>query len=100
MKNASPELEAFIDELIGLGAQRGYHPTVFMSMRSRYGTRTAMHRLVLNGDVETGFKRLTELGLQDHTVEAGILKFRGEFDQSDIECAEWRLNQAAKEASA
>lgn len=94
MKRASPELEAFIVETIRRGTEHGYRPTIFMGMQDRHGTLEAMKRLVRNGDVQSGFRRLTELGLQDHTIEAGILKFRSEFDRTDIECAEWRLAQA------
>ncbi|UYW25216.1 hypothetical protein [Methylorubrum extorquens] len=100
MKEASPELEAFVDELIRLGSERDYRPTIFIGMRDRHGTLGAMKRLVRSGDIQSGFQRLSELGLQEHTVEAGILKFRSEFDKADIECAEWRLKQARGEASA
>ena len=94
MKRASPELEAFITETIRRGAEHGYRPTIFMAMQERHGTLEAMKQLVRNGDVQSGFRRLTELGLQDQTIEAGILNFRGEFDRADIECADWRLAQA------
>jgi hypothetical protein len=96
MRRASPALEAFIDETIRLGAKKGYHPTVFIGMRDRYGTLEAMKRLVRNGEVQSGFRKLTELGLQEWTVEAAILKFRSEFDPPDIECAAWRLDQVNK----
>ncbi|WP_342148349.1 hypothetical protein [Methylorubrum sp. SB2] len=86
-------------ELIRLGSERGYRPTIFIGMLERYQTLGAMKRLVRNGEVQSGFRRLTELGLQDHTVEAGILRFRNEFDKTDIDCAEWRIKQARDEAS-
>ena len=98
MEQASPALEAFIDELIKLGAQRGYHPTIFIEMRQRYGTLIAMKKLVENGDVQSGFRRLAELGLQDHSVEAAVLKFRSEFQAKHISCAEWRLRQLGDKA--
>ncbi|WP_426313816.1 hypothetical protein ACN9MF_20080 [Methylobacterium fujisawaense] len=100
MKRASPELEAFITETIRQGSERNYRPTIFIGMQERHGTLEAMKRLVRNGDVQSGFRRLTELGLQDQTIEAGILKFRREFDRADIECAEWRLAQAGSGVNA
>lgn len=93
-RKASPELEAFVDELIRSGSERGYHPSIFINMRERHLTLEAMKRIVRSGDVQSGFRRLTELGLRDHTVEAGILKFRNEFTKADIDCAKWRLGQA------
>ena len=99
MEKASPALEAFTDELIRLGAERGYHPTIFIDMRQRYGTLQAMKRLVQKGDVQSGFRRLVELGLQEHSVEAAVLKFRSEFKAPDIECAEWRLRQLGHEVT-
>ncbi|GLK76187.1 hypothetical protein GCM10008171_14410 [Methylopila jiangsuensis] len=96
MSQASPALEAFTDEMIRLCAKKGYHPTAFKGMRERHGTLEAMRRLVRNGDVQSGFLRLTELGLQDWTIEAAILRFKPEFDRTDIECARWRLAQASR----
>lgn len=99
-QKASQELEAFVDELIRRGAACGYHPTEFMRMRRDYGTLGAMKRLMKTGDIQSGFRRLTELGLQDWTVEAGIVKFRSEFGKEHVAAAEWRLREAQGKASA
>lgn len=88
---ATPELEAFIDEAIRLGAERGYHPTVFIGMRHDHGTVKAISRLVRSGDVQSGFKRLKALRLIEWTIEAAVLRFPDEFQAADIECAEFRL---------
>lgn len=91
---ASPELEAFVAELIRRSRENGYSPTTFMRMLDRYSTRRAMALLVEQGEVQSGFRRLHALGLLDWSVEAGIVRFRGEFDRKHVEAAEWRLTQA------
>jgi hypothetical protein len=87
----NPDLEAFIDETVRVSANHHYHPTTFISMRQRHGTVEAINRLVVSGDVQSGFKRLKELGLLDYSIEAAILKFPHEFPRSSRECAEFRL---------
>lgn len=92
---ASVALEAFVDETIRLSQARDYHPTVFIGMRRRHGTVEAISRLVVSGDIQSGFKRLNELGLLDWTIEAAVTKFPDEFSQGVREAAEWRLSQIA-----
>ncbi|QIA25558.1 MULTISPECIES: hypothetical protein [Mesorhizobium] len=93
-------LEAFIDETVRLSGQNGYHPTTFIGMRQRHGTVKAISRLVENGDVQSGFKRLQELGLLDWTIEAAVIKFPAEFSPATRECAEFRLRLAKIYANA
>ena len=62
---ASPALEAFIDETIRLSRQHGYHPTAFIGMRHRQKTLEAISRLVVSGEIQSGFRRLKDLGLLD-----------------------------------
>jgi hypothetical protein len=90
---ASPALEAFVDETIRLPARRDYHPMAFVGMRARLGVVEAISRLVVSGDVQSGFRRLRDLGLLDWTIEAAVLKFPSEFSQAVRECAAWRLDQ-------
>jgi len=91
------ELETFIDETIRRGAERGYHPTTFTKMRERWTTVGAIKRLVVNGDIQSGFRKLNELGLLDCTIEAAVLKFPSRFDKGVIEAARFRLTQAGSE---
>lgn len=93
-KIATPELEAFIDETIERAVERGYRPTVFQRMRRDHGTLVAIEKLVQSGDIQSGFKRLRELGLLEWSIEAAVLKFPSEFSRAARECAEWRLRQA------
>jgi hypothetical protein len=92
-RTASPGLEAFINKMIELAKPRGYVPTLFIGMRRQYGTLEAIERLVQSGDIQSGFKRLRQLGLLDWTIEAAVTKFLTEFSRHARECAEWRLNQ-------
>lgn len=94
---ANAELEAFIDETIRVSAQHAYYPTAFMAMRERHGTKNAISRLVVSGDVQSGFSKLQKLGLIDYTIEAAIMKFPGEFSRQDHECAEFRLRMVAED---
>jgi hypothetical protein len=67
-------------------------------MLDRYKTvEAAISRLVQNGDVQSGFKRLHRLGLLNWTMEAAVLKFPSEFSSSTRECAEFRLRQVKEE---
>lgn len=95
---ASAALEAFIDEAIKLAKQHGYKPIIFQGMRRQYGTLEAIERLVQSGDVQSGFKRLNQLGLLDWTIESAVTKFPTEFTHNARECAEWRLQQVQLES--
>lgn len=94
MQEASPALEEYIDETIRLAHLKGYRPTAFISMRQRHQTIPAISQLVQSGDVQSGFKRLSELGLIDWTIEAAVLKFPDEFSADTRECAAFRLKLA------
>jgi len=95
---ASAALETFIDESVRISQEHGYNPTAFNAMRDRYGTVPAIERLVSSGEIQSGFKKLERLGLLNWTIEAAVLKFANEFSSSIRAAAEWRLQQAKKEA--
>jgi hypothetical protein len=62
-------------------------------MRERYRTVPAMERLVQSGHIQSGFRRLRELGMaREWSVEAGILRFPHRFTQSARDCAQFRLD--------
>jgi hypothetical protein len=90
---ASPELEAFVDEGLRLSKERGYNPSILVGMRHQLGTIDAIERLVQSGDLQSGFKRLKQLGLIDWTIETAVTKFPAEFSQNAKQCAAWRLQQ-------
>ena len=86
------ELERFIDQMIELAGEKGYRPTEFIKMRDRYQTVEAISRLVVSGDIQSGFRRLNELELRDWTIEAAVLKYSNEFTPAVFECAKFRLS--------
>jgi hypothetical protein len=91
----SEALEEFIDETIRRSRARGYHPTAFIDMRERWGTKDAIERLVIQGEIQTGFKRLKALNMLEWTIEAAVLQFPEVFTNRQIRAAaEWRLQQA------
>ena len=94
--HATPGLEAFIDQMIKLAKPHRYTPTTFIGMRRQYGTIRAIERLVESGDIQSGFDRLSKIGLLDWTIEAAVIKFPEEFGHSTRECAKWRLEQVNK----
>ena len=89
-------LDEFIEESIRLSKQAGYNPTAFSQMRARHGTVEAIKKLVIAGDIKSGFIRLKELGLLEWSLEAAVLKFPNEFTSEYEEAAKWRLEQAKK----
>jgi hypothetical protein len=91
---APDNLEAFIDKTIELGAAQGYHPTIFIDMQRELGTVKAIKKLVVSGDIQSGFKRLVGLGLRDCTIEAAVLKYPTHFTRGELEAAKYRLDQA------
>ena len=95
-RTASPALEAFIDKSIELAKERGYNPGIFIGMRRQYGTVDAIERLVQSGDLQSGFRRLNQVGLLDWTIESAVIKFSTEFSRNARQCAEWRLQQVQR----
>jgi hypothetical protein len=88
------DLEAFVDESIRRSKAKGYYPSEFVRMRARWKTKKAIRRLVISGDIQSGFRRMKDLGLLDWALEAAVLKFPNEFDAPVREAARWRLDQA------
>ena len=92
--SGSIELENFINESIARSKQRDYNPFIFVQMRERHGTVEAMKKLVVSGEVQSGFRRLKELNMLELSIEAAILKFPDEFTSEEQDAARWRLEQA------
>lgn len=92
IRKASLELEVCVDESIERTKKAGYYPKTFILMRKRHETIPAMTRLVQSGEIQSGFKKLKQLGLaQEWSIEAIILKYPHEFTAPAVECARWRL---------
>jgi hypothetical protein len=95
-KEASFGLESFVDECMKRARAAGYHATVFSGMRRRHGTIEAIEKLVLSGDIQTGFKKLETLNMLEWSLEQAVLNFPAEFSRNARECADFRLRQVRK----
>jgi hypothetical protein len=69
-------------------------------MVARHGATEAARRLLVSGDIQTGFERLVTLGRPDLTIEWAVLdpRWAGLFARDHQEAARWRLQQAGIEA--
>lgn len=74
----------------------GYDPTAWADMIRRYGAPEAARRLLVSGDIQTGFQRLVDLGRVDLTIEWAVLSERWAplFRDEHLDAARWRLRQS------
>jgi hypothetical protein len=79
----------------------GYHPTRFTQMLDSIGARATAAKLVVNGDMQTGFKELVSRGRPELTMESIMLQpeFTGLFTAAELAAARWRLEQAGVQIS-
>jgi hypothetical protein len=87
-------LEDFIDESIRWSVANGYVPTIFYRMRRHYGTIAAIEKLVQSDEIQSGFKKLKDLGLPEWSLEAAVLKFPQRFSKNAQARSEIRLRSA------
>jgi hypothetical protein len=76
-----------------------YHPTVWIGMSRQLGAAEAARRLVVSGDIQTGFDRLVRAGRPELTIEWALLdqEWQSLFSEQHREAARWRLRQAGVE---
>lgn len=76
-----------------------YHPTVWIHMSQTLGAAEAARRLVVSGDIQTGFDRLVQAGRPELTIEWALLDDNWEplFSEQHRDAARWRLRQAGVE---
>jgi hypothetical protein len=84
-------LEAFVGEGLQRMAERHYYPTVFIRMRDQLGTAPAIERLVVSGEVQSGFRRLQRLDMLEWSMEVAVGQFPDRFTQTARDCAAFRL---------
>ena len=74
----------------------GYYPTRFTQMLDSIGARATAAKLVVNGDMQTGFKELIGRGRPELTMESIMLQseFANLFTAAELAAARWRLEQA------
>ncbi|MFF5217857.1 hypothetical protein [Micromonospora sp. NPDC000442] len=73
-----------------------YHPTAWQVMIKEHGAAEAARRLVVSGDIQSGFERLVRLGRPDLTVEWAVTDpyWLPLFGPQYREAAQWRLDRA------
>src|SRR5436305_12454477 len=73
-----------------------HYPTAWQTMIKNHGASEAARRLVVSGDIQTGFQRLVRAGRPELTIEYAITDpyWRPLFDAPHREAAQWRLDQA------
>jgi hypothetical protein len=76
-----------------------YVPTAWINMSRRLGAAEAARRLVVSGDVQTGFDRLVQAGQPQLTIEWALLGETWDplFSEQHRQAARWRLRQAGVE---
>ena len=75
----------------------GYHPSDFEGMLANATAVQVAEKLVVGGEIQSGFKRLAHMGRIDLSVESIMLEpqFASLFRSAVLEAARWRLGQAA-----
>jgi len=80
--------------------QLGYHAHDFESMLTNASAVKVAEKLVVSGDIQSGLKRLAQMGRPDLSVEAMMLEPQFEllFAKSLRDAARWRLEQVRSHA--
>jgi hypothetical protein len=87
------DLDGFVDDALKQFSALGYVPTYFMQMRTRWGTKETIERLVVSGEIQSGIQRLKKLNLLDLSMEATVLRFPKIFRKDIQDAAKFRLAQ-------
>lgn len=85
-------LEDFITEALGRYKAAGVDLAEFDDLRARHGTEKAISALVLAGEKFSGFSRLRELGLTDHSLEAAAVTYSDRFSHRVVAQAQAALS--------
>lgn len=93
------EFQVASEQAISECRSLGYTPTVWISMLRQVGAAEAARRLLVSGDIQSGFSRLIRLGRPELTIEWAALDPRWErlFTEQHRDAARWRLQQAGVE---
>jgi hypothetical protein len=86
-------LDEFVDESVTISVRHGYNPTRFLEMRKSgtYTTVGLIAKLVESSDPRSGFVRMKQLGLDQWTLEAAVLKYPALFTDKTKTYAKARL---------
>ena len=95
MDDLAERFEKRLRESVPVVIELGYNPTVFVGLLERYGGVQTAKRLIAEGEIQYGFKRLAALGRLDLTMEQIMLEpeFASLFTEGELAAARWRLDQ-------
>lgn len=101
MEELRREFDRAIRQSIDESIRIGYIPTNFINMIEHAHPVEVTKRLIIAGDIQTGFTRLIGLGRPDLTIESICLeeRFRPLFNRQELVAAQWRLDQAHQNQS-
>lgn len=73
----------------------GYRPSIFIRMLEQHGGVQTAKRLIASGEIQSGIRKMAELGRLDITMEQIMLEpeFAPLFTKGELEAARWRLEQ-------
>ena len=63
-------------------------------MRKELGTLETIKKLVISGDVQSGFVELKRLGLLQWSLEEAVLRYKPLFSREHVDAAGFRLSVA------
>lgn len=95
MEELAERFEAKLRHSIEISRSIGYTPTVFIGMPDRHGGVETAKRLIAAGDLQSGIRKMAELGRLDITMERIMLEpaFAPLFTEGELAAAQWRLDQ-------
>jgi hypothetical protein len=90
-QHGSKKLNAMVDEAGRQWRAAGYR-SLFAGMRHEYGTASAMKKLFVSPNIQTGLDRCLDLGLR--SLEDIALECPRTLTEAELACAKWKLRYA------
>ncbi len=90
------EFESRLRDSIRESIKLGSNPTRVAEMINAHGGRKAAKRLIVSGEIQSGIRRIVELGHPELSVESIMLEpeFGPLFTEQELDAARWRLDRA------
>ncbi len=89
------EFEEEVEQTIEIyERENGHVATRTRPMIERYGEIEALSRLMVNADLQPGFKVLRDRRKLDKTFEAVVVRFSHLFKHDIVQAAQWRLDHS------
>lgn len=95
MSDVEDRFEQRLLDSIEISRGMGYTPTAFIGMLDRHGGVRTAKRLIADGNIQSGIKKLRDLGRLDIAMEQIMLdpEFATLFTPEELAAARWRLEQ-------